>query len=237
MSDLHFEFHADRGRSFVGRLDPAGVDALILAGDITVAADLVDALTWFCERFPYVFYVMGNHELYGYSRTMAEQELRRAAGLNRNLFVLDGTTVHGLDGRRFLGCALWFPHHPSNQQYEHLLNDFALIPRFRSWVYDTNLKHAAWLRGNVREGDVVVTHHLPSERSIAARFRGSELNRFFVSPMEDVLARRPGLWVHGHTHEPADYVHPSGTRVVCNPFGYVGSERNERFDDRLIVDV
>ena len=237
MSDLHFEFHRDRGRSFVKGLDAQGVDALILAGDLATASGLADALTWFCERFPIVFYVMGNHELYGSPRTATRREVSRAAAHNQNLRVFDGRKVHDLGGRRFVGCTLWFGFDPENERYEHLLNDFEMIPRFRDWVYEVNRDHVAWLRKNVRAGDVVVTHHLPTERSIADRFRGSQLNRFFVCPIDDVLMRRPALWVHGHTHETMDYRHPSGTRVVCNPFGYAGHERNGAFVDRLIVEL
>jgi predicted phosphodiesterase len=66
LSDLHFEFHRDNGRSFVETLDPAGVDALVLAGDISVGDDLPEALGLLCRRFhdAAVIYVHGNHEFY-----------------------------------------------------------------------------------------------------------------------------------------------------------------------------
>jgi predicted phosphodiesterase len=46
------------------------------------------------------------------------------------------------------------------------------------------------------------------------------------------------VWIHGHTHDSFDYSR-NGTRVVCNPRGYVtrrGAENNE-FDPALIVEV
>ena len=237
MSDLHFEFHADHGSSFVRALDPTGVDALILAGDITTGGRLADALEQFCERYPRVFYVIGNHELYGYSRAEVGAAIERAAGRHANLHVLDGNAVYALGDRRVVGCALWFPYDGDNERHERLLNDFAYIPGFRGWVYEVNREHQAHLRATVRAGDIVVTHHLPSEGSVTPRFLGSPLNRFFVCPMDDVMKRRPALWVHGHTHASLDYVHASGTRVVCNPFGYAGTEPNSHFDAGKIVDV
>jgi predicted phosphohydrolase len=237
MSDLHFEFHADHGREFVAKLDPAGVDALILAGDVCPAGRLAEALRRFCDKYPRVFYVVGNHEFYGYSRTEVERAIDQVSRARANLAVLDEGRVHEAGGRRVLGCALWFPDDPSNARYEHLLNDFSHVPRFRDWIYATNERHVAWLRASVRAGDVVVTHHLPSARCVAPRFAGSSLNRFFVCPMDDVLDRGPALWVHGHTHDLIDLVLPSGTRVVCNPFGYATSEVNARFDPRKIVEL
>ena len=41
LSDLHFEFHRDGGRSFVDSLDPGGIDVLVLAGDIAVGERIV----------------------------------------------------------------------------------------------------------------------------------------------------------------------------------------------------
>jgi predicted phosphodiesterase len=54
LSDLHFEFHADHGQSFVESLDPRGVDVLVLAGDIAVGdgiADAPDALNQLVQRW------------------------------------------------------------------------------------------------------------------------------------------------------------------------------------------
>jgi calcineurin-like phosphoesterase family protein len=51
-------------------------------------------------------------------------------------------------------------------------------------------------------------------------------------------ADRVQLWIHGHTHDSFDYqVH--GTRVVCNPRGYVrdGVLENENFNPVFTVDV
>jgi hypothetical protein len=42
--------------------------------------------------------------------------------------------------------------------------------------------------------------------------------------------------VHGHTHFSFDY-RLNGTRVVCNPRGYLPYEPNAQFDPGLVVDV
>ena len=73
---------------------------------------------------------------------------------------------------------------------------------------------------------VVVGHHAPSMQSCADRFRGDRImNGGFYTELGDFMAYRPQIagWIHGHTHDPYDYV-IGETRVVCNPRGYIGYE-------------
>ena len=85
--------------------------------------------------------------------------------------------------------------------------------------------------------DVVVTHHLPAQASVAPKWQGSPLNPFFVHDQEPLIrARQPQLWVHGHTHTAGD-VRVGQTRIVANPLGYVGQEAQDGFVDRLVVEV
>ena len=86
-------------------------------------------------------------------------------------------------------------------------------------------------------GCIVITHHLPHVKSIAPQYAGNSLNRFFYARgmdqhVESGLAK---LWIHGHTHEPCDYVAPGGTRVVCNPRGYPGE--HSRDYKQLVIEV
>ena len=69
LSDLHIEFHQDRGAAWIDALDPSGIDVLILAGDIAEVRDglLGDVLQLFTDRYPQVVFVPGNHEYYGSS--------------------------------------------------------------------------------------------------------------------------------------------------------------------------
>jgi predicted phosphodiesterase len=80
---------------------------------------------------------------------------------------------------------------------------------------------------------VVVTHHLPSKRSVAARFASQILPAAFASNM-DQLVELADLWVHGHTHDAFDY-RIGKCHVVCNPRGYP-SETNS-FRPSLVVEV
>ena len=235
LSDIHVEFHADAGRDFIRRLDPTGVDVLVVAGDLATMASLRDALARLCDRYPQVVFVLGNHEYYGSSPSAIHEEMARAASLLPNLHWLHNTKAT-IGGIRFAGTPLWFRPSLATRKYQNQLNDFALIRDFTPWVYEENTRALAFLR-KAQDVDVVVTHHLPSKRSVAPRYVGSSLNCYFVCDVEaEMKALAPSLWVHGHTHDSADY-RLGTTRVLCNPYGYAEHDRNRDFIKKLVVDA
>lgn len=236
LSDLHFEFHPDGGAAFTEKCYCADVDVLVLAGDICLSAELPCVLADFCVRYAHVVYVAGNHEPYGSSIETVRGDLARAASSCVNLHVLDNS-VATIGGQRFVGTTLWFPDSPYNDLYAHALNDFQRIVGLHDQVYAENSRAVQFLRENVQRGDVVITHHLPSERSVPLRFRGDPMNRFFVCPLDDLVRdRAPAAWIHGHTHDTCNYLLHE-THVVCNPFGYTGYETNPRFLTDFVIEV
>lgn len=178
----------------------------------------------------------GNHEYYGSSFSKIDALLAASEQAHTNLSVLNNKTME-VAGQRILGTTLWFPDQPSNSRYEDMLNDFRMIRGFKENVYAAHAQARQFLEEELRAGDIVVTHHLPSAESVSAQYKESPLNRFFVSPLDELfLQRQPALWVHGHTHDSADY-HLGHTRVVCNPFGYLGHELNDGWDAQKMVEV
>ena len=236
LSDAHLEFHPDAGRSFIASLDPQGVDVLVLAGDICGNTQVDAALAAFCARYREVVYVYGNHELYGTSFEELREALARVGQHNQNLHILD-RGVAEIGGVRFVGAPLWFPFQPDNHRYQAALNDFRLIADFSSLVYEEHERAKRFLVANVREGDVVVTHHLPSMKSVPPGYLEDPLNRFFVAPMDELINRtRPLLWLHGHTHDSVDY-RLGSTRVVGNPFGYHPFALNRSFKEKMVLEL
>lgn len=84
---------------------------------------------------------------------------------------------------------------------------------------------------------VVITHHLPSMSSVAQRYKTDLLSACFASELSHLFGEM-SVWIHGHTHDSCDY-EMNGTRVVCNPRGYVRSSHaeNPRFNPSLIIQV
>ena len=246
LSDLHLEF----SNLSVSKTD---ANVVILAGDIWTG----DAgIGWARETFPEkeIIYLAGNHEFYGQQRLEALDRLRtRAQEAGVHFLDNDGVIIGGV---RFLGCTLWTDFELfgtdvkplAMREGQQFLNDFRLI-REGSGIFspmDSTRLHQEslmWLQGELqRQFDgktVVVTHHLPSENSVVERYKESMLSACFASRLDYLFGPPVDLWVHGHTHDSLDY-EIMGTRVICNPRGYVrfstGPE-NLDFDPAFVVDI
>lgn len=235
LSDLHFEFYRDKGKNFIDSLDNE-VDVCILAGDICHASNMVETLDQFCKKYPNVIYVTGNHEYYLSSKEDVDEAILKAKNQNKNLSVLQRESVT-IDGQRFIGATLWFHYDKNAEKRSYWLNDFRVIKDFRKWIGDENHSDKEHLRRNITEDDIVVTHHLPTYRSVHPKYAGNPFNCFFVCDIEKtILEKKPKLWVHGHTHCSMDYMIDK-TRIVCNPFGYVEREENPKFNPSLILTI
>lgn len=238
LSDLHFEFHKDDGESFLASMDPTDVDVLVIGGDLAVNEGVGVALDRVCARYAdaRVLYVHGNHELYGSDRPSVVAISRAAEKRNANLYWLDGN-VATIDGQRFVGAPLWFRHPGQAEALKLMMSDFHRIRDFESWVYEENARAIAFFDRELHEGDVAISHHLPAAACIGERWAGDPLNAYFLCDVEPMIqAKHPRYWIHGHTHDSVDItVH--ATRIVCNPFGYVGHELNRDFRDKAVIEL
>ncbi|MEO6928962.1 MAG: metallophosphoesterase [Casimicrobiaceae bacterium] len=235
---------------------PAGdADLVILAGDI---ARPQAAIEWAVGLGKPALYVAGNHEFYGSTIDGTRRQMQVLAAATP-VRVLDDEAVI-VDGVRFLGSTLWTDFAVTGAQAardeamraaQAGLRDFAVIrgdandgaafaPADALRLFEG---HARWLARQLATPHagptVVITHHAPSPRSIHPRFAGSPLNACFVSDLEHLLdGDRVQLWVHGHTHDSFDYC-VNGTRVVCNPRGYMraGQRENPAFDPEFNVEI
>jgi hypothetical protein len=198
--------------------------------------------------------VPGNHEFYGRDMQATLAELRRAAKTHR-VHLLDGDAVV-IDGVRILGATLWtdfalYGAEPSvvaraKAIAQQAMADYYVIRGRDNALLapeDTQRIHqlqVLWLARELEKpfagATVVVTHHLPMAKSVHARYAGDALNPSFASDLSRLMCAPVKLWIHGHTHESMDYA-VAGTRVVCNPRGYLPQEPNARFNPRMVVDI
>ncbi len=239
-SDWHFECQADDGKSFVESLDPSKCDVLVLAGDLCPVTDgLYNSLVMICRRFKdaQVLYVPGNHDYWRSDRGTVNAALRKAKDRNANLHLFN-REVLTLGGKRFLGATLWFPRSRRTEEQASGWSDFLTIPGFFKWVYEANRMDCLYFRKELQEGDIVITHHLPSWLCVDPKYAADSTNCFYVCDLEDlILERKPALWIHGHTHVSGDHMIGS-TRILCNPFGYaVENMMNPRYQEELVIEV
>ncbi len=236
--------------------DPSAYDLVVLAGDIH---SHTRAIPWAAKTFPNkeIIYVAGNHELYDSHLHGMSVELKKCAAEHPRTHLLDNSTAV-IDGVRFAGATLWTDFQLFGNEIgvvgqclraaKQSISDFGLI-RFGStgWMTPGDTVKlfrvsASYIRDQlaiVHEGPtVVVTHHLPSNRSVSTRFEKEILSAAFASNL-DHLVEQADLWIHGHTHDSFDY-HLGKCRVVCNPRGYPrwqGTYENPSFDAQKIFEV
>lgn len=240
MSDLHFEFHRDGGEAFCERYrDFDGYDVAVIAGDLCDFKSIPRSVRLVSQAFRMAQLVVGNHECYAASVREAFDAIDEATEHGNVCVTENGEASYPIGGhtQRILGATLWFPHDDAGRRLEWTMNDFGLIRGLSQEVDKLHRRSREYLWDTLTKDDVLVTHHLPSWRSVHPKYAGSNLNRFFVGDIENLIAsRQPKLVIHGHTHESADY-RIGATRVVCNPYGYKDHEANPRFVERKVVEI
>ena len=211
LNDLHIEFGDFK-------LQDTDADVVVLAGDIGLGTD---GLKWIENQKinKPVIYVLGNHEYYHHEMGFIDEIKTSAAA---NIHVLNDDVVE-IDDVRFLGSTLWtdFLLFGEAEKYfavQHAkkgMADFEVITlNGRRFSPEDSIRlheqSRVWLKCMLSlpfEGKtVVVTHHLPSSKSVPPRFSKNFLTPAFASNLEELMdAERVALWIHGHTHDAFDY--------------------------------
>ena len=212
------------------------------------------------KNWPKTLYVMGNHEHYSGDFAKGPDRFRTFCATHHiaNITLLDKESVV-IDGYDFHGGTLWTDFNDMDTSTMHnaatAMNDYKSVKNTDdtvSWKFLP--KHALRdhqrmcnylqvvmdnYRAAGREDNcvVVITHHAPSKSSIHEKYSYDTLmNGNFYTNMDDFILANPQiqLWVHGHMHDPFDYG-IGGTRVVCNPRGYIQYEsRAQEFEIQYI---
>lgn len=142
VSDIHLEFGT------ISIENAGDTDVLILSGDICVVKDLGDQDTFnivgehrksniyhtffqeCCARFPYVIYVMGNHEHYNGDYATSIVKLREKLGYLPNLIILDKEAFKIKDVL-FVGGTLWTDMNKEDpitlSRIKSMMNDYRII--------------------------------------------------------------------------------------------------------------
>lgn len=247
ISDIHLELRREvLSRTFFEQIiqkDPRA-DILILAGDIgNMRPDTLSLfIDYCCKEWNDVIYVPGNHEFYDKknSQETIVKDLHRLMTSRPNLHFLNRGMVT-IDAQRYLGCCLWSrPQHSSGfNDFHWISHQVTPIKREPIGVYEMTEWHKKdlfWLRENLQEGDIVITHFMPLtnldliQSGHKSLYPPSRYDMYFGNTdCWDLFKRKPKLWISGHTHQTFDVVISLGkessdseVRWVCNPYGYPG---------------
>ena len=247
ISDIHMESHPNYS---IDEMPGEAEQTLILAGDITPYHQIDKRHEFFSDiskRFKNIVYVPGNHEYYHGDINEGDDILRDYFSNFSNFYFINKEVLY-LDDKKIVGCTLWTEIDPvSEVNYGRFLSDYICIKSGDNTLTPSRTifmhrDHNKFIRENVDNETIVITHHCPSFRSIHEKFRNSDLNPFFYNDMDNLIYElQPKLWIHGHTHCSMDYK-IDNTHVICNPKGYFnpyeyGSPENIEYDEFMLYPV
>jgi predicted phosphodiesterase len=237
ISDTHFDlFHTEQNEIFIKSL--ANADLLILAGD--AGESNFQTFYWIkqlCEKYPKVLMVSGNHSFWRSNPEEVSQIMRGWQKNLSNLYVLSRKHPFELNGQRFIGDVLWFsePSGPDALALTREFPDYNRIRHFVPWVYEENAQTVDFFNEEMKDSDIVITHHMPTYLALDPQFDGDPWNHFFISPQDELIkAKKPKIWIFGHSHHNFNGFVET-TRLILNPRGYSGE--NVNFNPNLIIEV
>ncbi len=194
-------------------------------------------------QFPHVIYIAGNHEFYHGLWKASLQHLRDECARYPNVYFLEND-IKVIGEVSFIGATLWTDCNKADPLTLHaltdMMNDYRVIrndelgftklrPAHTMHRHHQTMSYLKAVLPDLKDKKVVfVGHHTPSHQSIHEMYRGDYLmNGGYHSDLSEFILDHPEivLWTHGHTHEPMDYMIGT-TRVVCNPRGYAGHDKN-----------
>ena len=196
------------------------------------------------DKYDRVFYILGNHEHYRYQFKASAPTIIDALkhyGMD-NVTLLDNTSVL-YQNKLFVGSTLWTDfegQNPTVMMTVHKgMNDYRIIaddtgkeaitPEYTLAQHDYSLKYIKHCVSESKNNGmevIVITHHVPSSKSLSARHVGNGLDGAYYTNLNDYMAdlENVPLWFHGHTHQNFDYT-VGKVRVLANQRGY-NSERS-----------
>lgn len=234
ISDLHID-HTPLDISFFDE------DVLVIAGDVSenIHSTLNIIKNYLKTNISAdIVFILGNHDYYGGTIEDVHDKWS-CVNLDRFHYLASSSIV--IRGYRFCGATLWTDMKGADKQHiESTISDYHYILDLK--VENTIRLHQQelfYLKTDVSkslEPCIVVTHHLPSFKSIDRKYKDSPVNYAFASDLNSFIEESKILyWFHGHTHSNCDYTIGS-TRVICNPRGY-SEEENIEFDIGMIIET
>jgi Icc-related predicted phosphoesterase len=211
-SDLHLNFYSNP-ELILNQLLDLNFDQLIIAGDLSVSSSVIDYLEWFDSHGLPVIFVPGNHDYYHSSIRIMNEKFNSFKSKYVNILQCKSIKIGKYN---ISGCTLWFKsmvgHYCGN------ISDYNVIKNFSMEEPPENEKHMEFIN-NIKECDIMITHHIPKEELIADEYRNSSLNKYFVC--YDVIREFP-LWIYGHSH-----TYTKHEKYLCNPKAYPHEPQNK----------
>ena len=247
-SDLHLEFNYEPEvvDSFIPRMDNDSETILALLGDIHVGKEVVPYLDEMSKRFKHVIYIIGNHEFYGNNFYGLRNYLYDKTMHIPNLHILENETLV-LDGQKFVGSTLWTDMEGGSKgsilnvgeglnDYHRIMGDGEMLtPRETIIAHEYSIEY---LKNNVDEDTIVLTHHAPLIGLSDPQFKLSPVRGGFESDLMDLIFEvRPKYWLYGHTHYNKSESHVDNTILLSNQLGYVEMGELLNYNPKMMLEI
>lgn len=253
LSDLHQEMLNDASLEHIA-IHP-NTNVLVVAGDVGRGVSELERLKALASPKRPVVAIFGNHCVVGERISELESMAQEMSSPEEGFYVLHRSSVT-LFGIRFVGAILWADGMtiPDGMSFEQSCSLCAprgfekseLSPgvpfSFESSIVE-HKKDLSYIRSVLAapfDGPtVVITHHLPSPKSVSAEYLNFPTSATYSSKLDDLEFSGCDFWFHGHTHSSVDY-YIGHCRVVCNPRGHSkvpGQWQNPRFKPELLIPV
>lgn len=247
LSDLHLNHWSyDRNIKLIDIVNSADADCILCAGDVDSVRNTHDWNIFLKALKIPMFYVMGNHDLYGSHIKEATNTLNEYAGFHPYFNFLHNSVATFRD-YIIIGSPLYTdfnlygkgPIEVIDSKYSAIA-DFDSIRKNGFDVCGTitpqdyvslHLEAKAFIKKTIEDNPdkklIVLTHWMPSPRCISLKFAGDSCNPYFATNCDELFYLNESVkyWVFGHTHEPSR-LKINNTTCICNPRGYPGEMKN-----------
>lgn len=263
VSDLHLEFYKPDEYNFNDFVIPKS-EIIALLGDIgNPGKELYQRFLKDCsENFKLVLVISGNHEYYtnNFFTTMNKVDdlIQSLCNKYANVKYLNNTKyTHQTNDETivFLGTTLWSKIIDREKKVVKevsgdLLNIFTKDKTYLTIEEVNNLhsKNVLWLETeleNNKNSDtqnkiIVLTHHLPSYKAIAPKYRAFKYNSMFANDLDNIIQKYSMFaWLFGHTHSQVN-LKIGNTVIKANPRGYLqydNSHENKLYNKELVLSL
>jgi len=158
-----------------------------------------------------IFWIPGNHEFHGMK--IGDLQLEYQSIIPSNVEFLHNKIFY-IENQKIVGSTMWYEPTEYKGSSSYHIHDFAVDFAAESQ------RCLDFLQKEVSSDSLVITHMLPSMKSVHEAWRNAKSNVVFVREMDElILERQPKYWIYGHSHNPVPDYCIGNTQILTNPRG------------------
>lgn len=236
--------------------DPPDCDIVFFCGDFSDGLNCLNELKIHYKN-KFVIWVAGNHDFYGGDILEYEKIFKNYH--NQNFFFLSNDSIEvKIKNKKLkiIGTTLWPDYNLYGNLNEVFLQEYLLKYNkdHKNIKYnDEYFSHETLmklnkesinfleskLKYNNNDITIILTHHLPTQKSLSKQFSEYITNPLFANNLEYLFYNyKIDYWFHGHSHESCNYI-INNTKIMSNPLGYYrdGKYQNKFWKSDFIIEI